>query len=78
MSGINIADLTVSESIVATVPLLLTKVSTCITFDTPKVMCTNKLITGMSDFFLMKSAFKAVGRVIQGDSVRLMILHNTD
>jgi hypothetical protein len=26
----------------------------------------------------MKSAFKAVGRVIQGDSVRLMILHNTD
>lgn len=45
-SGIKTADVTASESITATVPLVLVKADTRITLDTPEVVCTNKLITG--------------------------------
>ena len=45
VSGIKTVDVTASESITATVPLVLVKASTSITFDTPEVICTNKLTT---------------------------------
>ena len=46
VSGIKTADVTASDSITATVPVVLVKASTRITLDTPEVVCTNKLITG--------------------------------
>lgn len=46
VSGIKTADVTASDSITATVPVMLVKASTRITLDTPEVVCTNKLITG--------------------------------
>lgn len=46
VSGIKTADITASESITATVPLVLVRAETRITFDSPEVVCTNKLITG--------------------------------
>lgn len=46
VSGIKTADVTASESITATVPLVLVKAETRITLDTPEVVCTNKLTTG--------------------------------
>ncbi|MCX9004697.1 phage baseplate assembly protein V [Citrobacter portucalensis] len=46
VSGIKTADVTASDTITATVPLVLVKASTRITLDTPEVVCTNKLTTG--------------------------------
>ncbi|MGK3191676.1 phage baseplate assembly protein V [Enterobacter soli] len=46
VSGIKTADVTASDSITATVPVVLVKAATRITFDSPEVVCTNKLITG--------------------------------
>ncbi|MNR21647.1 hypothetical protein D3C85_1385590 [compost metagenome] len=46
VSGITTADITASESITATVPVVLVKADTRITLDSPEVVCTNKLITG--------------------------------
>ncbi len=46
VSGIKTADVTASESITATVPVVLVKADTRITLDTPEVVCTNKLTTG--------------------------------
>ncbi|MFJ5485668.1 phage baseplate assembly protein V [Pectobacterium actinidiae] len=46
VSGVKTADITASESLTATVPLVTVKASTRITLDTPEVVCTNKLITG--------------------------------
>lgn len=46
VSGIKTADVTASESLTATVPLVLVKAATRITLDSPEVVCTNKLITG--------------------------------
>ncbi|QJT83446.1 phage baseplate assembly protein V [Kosakonia sp. MUSA4] len=46
VSGIKTADVTASESLTATVPVVLVKASSRITLDTPEVVCTNKLITG--------------------------------
>ncbi|AGN83644.1 phage baseplate assembly protein V [Enterobacter sp. R4-368] len=46
VSGIKTADVTASESLTATVPVVTVKASTRITLDTPEVVCTNKLITG--------------------------------
>ena len=46
VSGIKTADVTASESITATVPVVLVKAAERITLDTPEVICTNKLITG--------------------------------
>lgn len=45
VSGIKTADVTASDVITATVPLVLVKASTRITLDTPEVVCTNKLTT---------------------------------
>ncbi|MEB4674636.1 phage baseplate assembly protein V [Enterobacteriaceae bacterium G50] len=45
VSGIKTADVTASDSITATVPVVLVKADTRITLDTPEVVCTNKLIT---------------------------------
>lgn len=45
VSGIKTADVTASDSITATVPVVLVKAATRITLDTPEVVCTNKLIT---------------------------------
>lgn len=45
VSGIKTADVTATESITATVPVVLVKAETRITLDTPEVVCTNKLIT---------------------------------
>ncbi|ELW4736274.1 phage baseplate assembly protein V [Escherichia coli] len=46
VSGIKTADITASESLTATVPLVLVKADTRIMLDSPEVVCTNKLITG--------------------------------
>lgn len=46
VTGIKTADVTASDSITATVPLVLVKAETRITLDTPEVVCTNKLTTG--------------------------------
>jgi len=46
VSGIKTADIRASESITATVPMVLVRADTRITLDTPEVVCTNKLITG--------------------------------
>jgi len=46
VSGIKTADVTASESLTATVPVVLVKASSRITLDTPEVTCTNRLITG--------------------------------
>ncbi|VVT44297.1 Baseplate assembly protein V [Kosakonia radicincitans] len=46
VSGIRTADVTASESLTATVPVVLVKASSRITLDTPEVVCTSKLITG--------------------------------
>lgn len=46
VSGIKTADVTASETLTATVPLILVKAATRITLDSPEVLCTNKLITG--------------------------------
>ncbi|ENO0297795.1 phage baseplate assembly protein V [Enterobacter asburiae] len=46
VSGIKTADVTASDSITATVPVVLVKAETRITLDTPEVVCTNKLIIG--------------------------------
>lgn len=46
VSGIKTADVTASESITATVPVVLVKAVERITLDTPEVICTNKLVTG--------------------------------
>lgn len=45
VTGIKTADVTASESITATVPVVLIKAETRITLDTPEVICTNKLTT---------------------------------
>ena len=45
VSGIKTADVTASESITATVPVVLVKAAERITLDTPEVVCTNKLTT---------------------------------
>lgn len=45
VSGIKTADVTASESITATVPVVTVKASTRVTLDSPEVVCTNKLIT---------------------------------
>lgn len=46
VSGIKTADVTASESVSVTVPVVVIKASSRITLDTPEVVCTNKLITG--------------------------------
>lgn len=46
VTGIKTATVTASESLTATVPLVMVKADTRITLDTPEVVCTNKLITG--------------------------------
>ncbi|MDO6165651.1 phage baseplate assembly protein V [Enterobacter hormaechei] len=46
VSGIKTADVSASDSITATVPVVLVKAETRITLDTPEVVCTNKLTTG--------------------------------
>ncbi|KTH84961.1 baseplate assembly protein [Enterobacter hormaechei subsp. steigerwaltii] len=45
-SGIKTAAVIASESLTATVPLVLVKADTRIMLDSPEVVCTNKLITG--------------------------------
>lgn len=46
VSGIKTASVTASDSVTATVPVVIVKASTRITLDTPEVVCTNRLITG--------------------------------
>lgn len=46
VSGIKTADVTASESVTLTVPVVLVKAAERITLDTPEVVCTQKLITG--------------------------------
>lgn len=46
VSGIKTASVTASDSVTATVPVVMVKASTRVTLDTPEVVCTNKLITG--------------------------------
>lgn len=45
VSGIKTADVTASDAITVTAPLVTVKAETRITLDTPEVVCTNKLTT---------------------------------
>ncbi|MEO3293433.1 phage baseplate assembly protein V [Enterobacter cloacae] len=45
VSGVKTANVTASESITTTVPVVTVKADTRITLNTPEVVCTNKLIT---------------------------------
>lgn len=47
VSGIKTADVTVSDSIAVTVPVVTVKAKTRIILDTPEVVCTNKLTAAM-------------------------------
>lgn len=46
VSGIKTANVTASETVAVTVPIVTVKASQKITLDTPEVVCTNKLTTG--------------------------------
>ncbi|HBG9753991.1 TPA: phage baseplate assembly protein V [Klebsiella oxytoca] len=46
VTGIKTADVTASDSVAVSVPVVLIKAETRITLDTPEVVCTNKLTTG--------------------------------
>ena len=46
VTGIKTADVTASDLVVVSVPVVLVKASTRVTLDTPEVVCTNKLTTG--------------------------------
>ena len=46
VTGIKTADVTASDTIAVSVPVVLVKASTRVTLDTPEVVCTNKLTTG--------------------------------
>ena len=60
VSGIKTADVTASDSITATVPVVLVKAETRITLDTPEVVCTNKLTTGTLE---VKQGGKMTGNI---------------
>ena len=60
VSGIKTADVTASNSITATVPVVMVKAETRITLDTPEVVCTNKLTTGTLE---VKQGGKMTGNV---------------
>ncbi|MCY2743045.1 phage baseplate assembly protein V [Klebsiella pneumoniae] len=47
VTGIKTADVTASDSVAVSVPVVLIKADTRVTLDTPEVVCTNKLTTGM-------------------------------
>lgn len=46
VTGIKTADVTASDSVAVSVPVVLIKAETRVTLDTPEVVCTNKLTTG--------------------------------
>ncbi|WP_241685703.1 phage baseplate assembly protein V [Klebsiella pneumoniae] len=46
VTGIKTADVTASDSVAVSVPVVLVKASTRVTLDSPEVICTNKLTTG--------------------------------
>ena len=46
VTGIKTADVTASDLVAVSVPVVLVKASTRVTLDTPEVVCTNKLTTG--------------------------------
>lgn len=60
VSGIKTADVTASDSITATVPVVMVKAETRITLDTPEVVCTNKLTTGTLE---VKKGGKMTGNI---------------
>ncbi len=45
VTGIKTADVTASDSVAVSVPVVLVKAETRVTLDTPEVVCTNKLTT---------------------------------
>lgn len=49
VSGIKTADITASESLTASVPVVTIKADTRVTLDTPEVVCTNKLTCATLD-----------------------------
>ncbi|HHI0495915.1 TPA: phage baseplate assembly protein V [Klebsiella pneumoniae] len=46
VTGIKTANVTASDSVAVSVPVVLIKAETRVTLDTPEVVCTNKLTTG--------------------------------
>lgn len=46
VTGIKTADVTASDLVAVSVPVVLVKAETRVTLDTPEVVCTNKLTTG--------------------------------
>jgi phage baseplate assembly protein V len=60
VSGVKTADVTASESVVVSVPVVTVKASQQITLDTPEVVCTNKLTTGSLE---VKQGGKMTGNI---------------
>lgn len=74
VSGIKTADVTASDSITATVPVVLVKASSRITLDTPEVVCTNKLTTGTLEVLKggkMSGSIEHTGGILKSNGVQV-------
>lgn len=74
VSGIKTADVTASESITATVPVVLVKAAERITLDTPEVVCTNKLTTATLEVQrggTMKGNIEHTGGTLKSNGVQV-------
>jgi phage baseplate assembly protein V len=63
VTGIKTADVTASDSVAVSVPVVLVKASTRVTIDSPEVICTNKLTTGTLE---VKNGGKMSGDIEHG------------
>ncbi|MDS7844019.1 phage baseplate assembly protein V [Klebsiella michiganensis] len=64
VTGIKTADVTASDSVAVSVPVVLIKAETRVTLDTPEVVCTNKLTTGTLE---VKQGGKMSGNIEHSD-----------
>ncbi|ELY4481505.1 phage baseplate assembly protein V [Cronobacter turicensis] len=74
VSGIQTASISAAKSATVTVPVVTVTASTRITFDTPEVVCTNKLITGTLEVQkggTMKGDIQHSGGVLTSNSVQV-------
>lgn len=74
LSGIKTADVIASESITATVPVVLVKASARIMLDTPEVVCTNKLTTGTLEVKkggIMRGNIEHTGGTLKSNGVQV-------
>ncbi len=78
VSGIKTASVTASDSVTATVPVVMVKASTRVTLDTPEVVCTNRLITGTLEVQkggTMRGNIEHTGGELSSNGVRYCMTH---